>query len=370
MTKKLLMGNEAFAHAALEAGVRVVAGYPGTPSSELIETVAKLSMRPDAARGRARGMVHERESGARTAGGRGLLRRARAVHLQAGGPQRGQRRAHEPELRGREGRHRAVRGRRSRPHLVADRAGHAPVRRVRQGARARPGHARAGLRHDEGGVRSLRALSYAGHRASHDAHRPCLHVLRRGRRNRGASGAGRRLRARLHAGSSSRNGPSRRTAKSTSVCAPWRTTSRPTRPSRNSIPSSKEGCSRRRDSPPTRFRPRLRLRSRRRPRPQCRIRQDCPVRGSASWREACRRRYAREALRMVEERAGSRRLRRATVSVHAGGHALSVPRRGGCSVSWKASTRCSCWKSWTTCWKTRCWRSPERPMRPSTCAAS
>ena len=40
--KKLLMGNEAFAHAALEAGVGVVAGYPGTPSSELIETVAKL----------------------------------------------------------------------------------------------------------------------------------------------------------------------------------------------------------------------------------------------------------------------------------------------------------------------------------------
>ncbi len=40
--KKLLMGNEAFAHAALEAGVRVVAGYPGTPSSELIETIAKL----------------------------------------------------------------------------------------------------------------------------------------------------------------------------------------------------------------------------------------------------------------------------------------------------------------------------------------
>ena len=40
MTKKLLMGNEAFACAALEAGVRVVAGYPGTPSSEVIETIA------------------------------------------------------------------------------------------------------------------------------------------------------------------------------------------------------------------------------------------------------------------------------------------------------------------------------------------
>lgn len=40
MAKKLLMGNEAFACAALEAGVGVVAGYPGTPSSEVVETVA------------------------------------------------------------------------------------------------------------------------------------------------------------------------------------------------------------------------------------------------------------------------------------------------------------------------------------------
>lgn len=36
------MGNQAFAYAALAAGVRVVAGYPGTPSTELVETVAKL----------------------------------------------------------------------------------------------------------------------------------------------------------------------------------------------------------------------------------------------------------------------------------------------------------------------------------------
>ena len=42
MTDKLLMGNEAFAYAALSAGVRVVAGYPGTPSSEVVETVAAL----------------------------------------------------------------------------------------------------------------------------------------------------------------------------------------------------------------------------------------------------------------------------------------------------------------------------------------
>ncbi|MGI6590197.1 MAG: thiamine pyrophosphate-dependent enzyme [Eggerthellaceae bacterium] len=42
MSKALLMGNQAFAYAALEAGVNVVAGYPGTPSSEVVETVAKL----------------------------------------------------------------------------------------------------------------------------------------------------------------------------------------------------------------------------------------------------------------------------------------------------------------------------------------
>jgi indolepyruvate ferredoxin oxidoreductase, alpha subunit len=40
MPERLLMGNAAFAHAALAAGVDVVAGYPGTPSSELIETIA------------------------------------------------------------------------------------------------------------------------------------------------------------------------------------------------------------------------------------------------------------------------------------------------------------------------------------------
>lgn len=54
MAKKLYMGNEAFAHAALRAGVRVVAGYPGTPSSELIETIAK-----ERAQGRAEGVYVE-----------------------------------------------------------------------------------------------------------------------------------------------------------------------------------------------------------------------------------------------------------------------------------------------------------------------
>jgi len=39
----LLMGNEAIARGALEAGVRVAAGYPGTPSSEIIETLARFA---------------------------------------------------------------------------------------------------------------------------------------------------------------------------------------------------------------------------------------------------------------------------------------------------------------------------------------
>ena len=39
----LLMGNESIARGTLEAGVRVAAGYPGTPSSEIIETLTRFS---------------------------------------------------------------------------------------------------------------------------------------------------------------------------------------------------------------------------------------------------------------------------------------------------------------------------------------
>jgi indolepyruvate ferredoxin oxidoreductase alpha subunit len=40
---RLMQGNEAFARGALEAGVSVVAGYPGTPSSEIVENLAAAS---------------------------------------------------------------------------------------------------------------------------------------------------------------------------------------------------------------------------------------------------------------------------------------------------------------------------------------
>ncbi|WP_072370377.1 indolepyruvate ferredoxin oxidoreductase subunit alpha [Thermophilibacter mediterraneus] len=41
MHREFLMGNEAMALGALAAGVGVVAGYPGTPSTEVLETVAR-----------------------------------------------------------------------------------------------------------------------------------------------------------------------------------------------------------------------------------------------------------------------------------------------------------------------------------------
>ena len=40
---QLFMGNEAIARGALEAGVNVIAGYPGTPSSEIVEHLADVA---------------------------------------------------------------------------------------------------------------------------------------------------------------------------------------------------------------------------------------------------------------------------------------------------------------------------------------
>jgi TPP-dependent indolepyruvate ferredoxin oxidoreductase alpha subunit len=43
MKKELLLGNEAIAWGAVLAGVNVVTGYPGTPSSEIVATLANLA---------------------------------------------------------------------------------------------------------------------------------------------------------------------------------------------------------------------------------------------------------------------------------------------------------------------------------------
>ena len=39
--KKLMLGNEAIARGAYEAGVSVATAYPGTPSTEITEAIAK-----------------------------------------------------------------------------------------------------------------------------------------------------------------------------------------------------------------------------------------------------------------------------------------------------------------------------------------
>lgn len=42
-SRQFLMGNEAIARGALEAGVQYAAGYPGTPSSEILQTLAQAA---------------------------------------------------------------------------------------------------------------------------------------------------------------------------------------------------------------------------------------------------------------------------------------------------------------------------------------
>ena len=39
--KKIMLGNEAIARGAYEAGVKVSAAYPGTPSTEISENIVK-----------------------------------------------------------------------------------------------------------------------------------------------------------------------------------------------------------------------------------------------------------------------------------------------------------------------------------------
>ena len=39
--KEILLGNEAVARGVYEAGVKLVSSYPGTPSTEITESVAQ-----------------------------------------------------------------------------------------------------------------------------------------------------------------------------------------------------------------------------------------------------------------------------------------------------------------------------------------
>jgi indolepyruvate ferredoxin oxidoreductase alpha subunit len=44
---ELLIGNEAIARGALEAGIGVASAYPGTPSSEIITNLGKVAKKMD-----------------------------------------------------------------------------------------------------------------------------------------------------------------------------------------------------------------------------------------------------------------------------------------------------------------------------------
>ena len=46
-TREYMLGNVAIARGLLEGGVQVAAGYPGTPSSEIIDTLAAREDRDD-----------------------------------------------------------------------------------------------------------------------------------------------------------------------------------------------------------------------------------------------------------------------------------------------------------------------------------
>jgi indolepyruvate ferredoxin oxidoreductase, alpha subunit len=45
MERRLLSGDEAVAAAALDGGVHLGTGYPGTPSTEILESFARLGGR-------------------------------------------------------------------------------------------------------------------------------------------------------------------------------------------------------------------------------------------------------------------------------------------------------------------------------------
>ena len=44
-TREYMLGNVAIARGIVEGGGRVISGYPGTPSSEIVDTLSKMKER-------------------------------------------------------------------------------------------------------------------------------------------------------------------------------------------------------------------------------------------------------------------------------------------------------------------------------------
>ena len=188
MTAKLMTGNEALAWGALHAGVKVVTGYPGTPSTGALTSLLKMNPA-----GRPRRVERQREG--RPRGGRrgGVGRPARAVHHEDVGPQRLLRLADLRRLLRRARRARDLCGRRPRRQRRHARAGLARVCDHGRPADARAGVRRRGLPDDQDGVRPLGGDRHAG--VHPPGHRQ-LGLVRAGRpRRRPARVAGARGRA-------------------------------------------------------------------------------------------------------------------------------------------------------------------------------
>ena len=96
-TRQLMLGNEAVARGAFEAGVRVATAYPGTPSTEITENIAKydaiysewapnekvaMEVAVGASLGGARTIVSMKHVGVQCGGGP-------AVHIRLYGGERG-----------------------------------------------------------------------------------------------------------------------------------------------------------------------------------------------------------------------------------------------------------------------------------------
>ena len=93
MTERILLGDEAVALGAVDAGISAAYAYPGTPSTEIFQTIrrhAKIRRPAD-----PRPVVDQREGRARRRRRRLVRRQARAGRDEARGPQRRRRPVHE-----------------------------------------------------------------------------------------------------------------------------------------------------------------------------------------------------------------------------------------------------------------------------------
>ena len=118
---------------------------------------------------RVRRVVREREGGRRGGGGSLRRGRARAVHHEARGRERGGRPAVHRRLHGRGGRPGGAGRRRPRHVLVAERAGLAPLRPRGAHPHARSRRLRRGAALHARGLRAVRALRRAGVHPLHGA---------------------------------------------------------------------------------------------------------------------------------------------------------------------------------------------------------